>query len=141
MFAVLNRKTLYTARVRTDGDRNGGISRSDDGRIDLTHTFPGTPGNGTNSEQLLAAGWSACFQGAMSVVAQQMKVKFPQGTAIDAEIDLCHGDDGYSLQARLDVSVPGMSREVAETIVKSAHEICPYSKALSGNIPVTVRLV
>jgi Ohr subfamily peroxiredoxin len=132
-------KVLYTAKVSTDGNRDGGVSRSDDGRLDVTHTVPGKPGNGTNPEQLLAAGWSACFQGAMGLAASQMKVAIPSGTAIDAQIDLCLGDDGYSLQARLHVSVPGLPRDVAQSLVDAAHRTCPYSKALR-NIPVEITL-
>jgi Ohr subfamily peroxiredoxin len=131
-------KTLYTARVYTAGSRDGGISRSDDGRIDIAHSIPGTAGKGTNSEQLLAAGWSACFQGAMGLAAGKMRVKMPP-TAVDAEVDLRLGEDGYSLQARLKVTVPGVDREIAQRIVDEAHATCPYSKALRG-IPVEVTL-
>ena len=134
-------KVLYTAKVHTAGNRDGGVSRSDDGRIDLTHTVPGKPGNGTNPEQLLAAGWSACFQGAMGLAAAQMKVAIPAGTAIDAEVDLCMGDDGYSLQARLNVSVPGLPRDIALALIDAAHRTCPYSKALHGNVPVELNLI
>ncbi|WP_280155843.1 organic hydroperoxide resistance protein [Piscinibacter sp. XHJ-5] len=134
------KKVLYTARVHTAGDRDGGVSRSDDGRLDVTHTVPGKPGDGTNPEQLLAAGWSACFQGAMGLAAGKMKVAMPAGTAIDAEVDLCLGDDGYSLQARLNVSVPGLPRDVAQTLVETAHQTCPYSKAMR-DIPVAINLV
>lgn len=136
-----SRKVLYTAKVRTEGDRNGGISRSDDGRINLTHTPPGKPGNGTNPEQLLAAGWSACFQSAMGFAAKQLKVEIPAGTAIDAEVDLCLGSsDGYTLKARLKVSVPGLPRDTAQSLIDSAHKTCPYSKALRGSINVELAL-
>lgn len=134
-------KVLYTARVRTAGARDGGVSRSDDGRLELTHGVPGKSGSGTNPEQLLAAGWSACFQGAMGIAAGKMKVAVPADTAIDAEIDLCMGDDGYTLQARLNVSTPGLPREVAQALVDMAHQTCPYSKALRGNVPVVINLV
>jgi Ohr subfamily peroxiredoxin len=134
-------KTLYTAKVHTAGNRDGGVSRSDDGRLDITHAIPGKAGNGTNPEQLLAAGWSACFQGAMGLAAAQMKVAIPAGTAIDAEVDLCLGDDGYSLQARLNVSVPGLPRDIAQALIDAAHQTCPYSKALRGNVPVELHLI
>ena len=134
------KKILYTAKVHTAGGRDGGVSRSNDGRIDLTHTAPGKPGNGTNPEQLLAAGWSACFQGAMGLVAGKMKVALPAETAIDAEVDLCSGSDGFSLQARLNVGVPGLPRDVAQALIDEARLICPYSKALH-DIPVTYTLV
>lgn len=133
------KKVLYTGRVRTAGDRDGGVSRSDDGRLDIAHTVPGKAGNGTNPEQLLAAGWAACFQGAIGLAAGKMKVALPAGTAIDAEIDLCHGADGYSLQARLNVSLPGVLRDDALSLIEVAHETCPYSKAL--RIPVKLTLV
>jgi Ohr subfamily peroxiredoxin len=135
------RKVLYTGKVRTVGDRDGGVSRSDDGRLDLTHTIPGKPGKGTNPEQLLAAGWAACFQGAMGLAAGAMKVALPEKTSIDAEVDLCLGADGYSLQVRFDISVPGVSREVAQALIDAAHQTCPYSKAMRGNVPVTLHLV
>jgi len=135
------RKVLYTGKVRTAGGRDGGVSRSDDGRIDLTHTVPGKAGNGTNPEQLLATGWSACFQGAMGLAAAKMKVAMPAETAIDAEVDLCLGDDGYSLQARFNISVPGLPRDTAQALIDSAHKTCPYSKAMQGNVPVTLTLV
>ena len=133
-------KVLYTARVHTAGGRNGGVSRSDDGRLDLTHGVPGKSASGTNPEQLLAAGWSACFQGAIGVAAGKMKLAVPE-TAIDAEIDLCLGDDGYTLQARLNISVPGLPRDVAQALIDTAHQTCPYSKALRGNVPMVLNLV
>ena len=136
-----SKKAIYTGRVRTEGSREGGVSRSDDGHLAITHAAPGKPG-GTNPEQLLAAGWTACFQGAMGLAARQMKVDLPATTAIEAEVDLCHdAGDGYSLQVRFDVSVPGLPREVVELLVKAAHETCPYSKATRGNIPVTLTIV
>lgn len=132
-------KVLYTAKVRTVGARDGGVSRSDDGRLDFTHTVPGKPGTGTNPEQLLAAGWSACFQGAMGSAAGRMKVVLPAETTIDAEVDLRLGEDGYSLAARLNVSLPGLPRDVAQALVDAAHQTCPYSKALR-QIPVTLNV-
>ena len=132
-------KVLYTGQVRTVGDRDGGVSRSDDGRLDVKHTVPGKPGDGTNPEQLLAAGWAACFQGAIGLAAGQMKVALPAGSAIDAEIDLLRGGDAYSLQARLNVSLPGVPRDVALLLMERPHQTCPYSKALV--IPVELTLV
>jgi len=135
------KKVLYTGRVRTVGGRDGGTSRSDDGRLDIRHSVPGKPGTGTNPEQLLASGWSACFEGAMGIAAKQMNVAMPADTAIDAEVDLCLGGDGYSLQARLNVSVPGLPRDVAQALVDSADQTCPYSKALRNSVPTVVKLV
>src|SRR5437899_4015356 len=99
-------KVLYTAKTHTTGGREGGASRTSDGRLDVKLSVPGTPGSGTNPEQLFAAGWSSCFLSAIKFVAGQRKVKLPADPAIDAEVDLCTGNDGYSLQARLNVSLP-----------------------------------
>jgi len=134
-------KVLYTAKAHTTGGREGGASRSSDGRLDVKLTVPGTPGNGTNPEQLFAVGWSACFLSAMKLVASKMKVKLPSETAIDPEVDLCTADDGYLLQARLNVSLPGVDRQVAQAILDGAHQTCPYSKATRGNIDVAINLV
>ena len=134
-------KVLYTAKTHTTGGRDGGASHSSDGRLDIKLSVPGTPGSGTNPEQLFAAGWSACFEGAMGVVAHKMKIPLPAGTAIDAEVDLCTDSEGYHIQARLNVSLPGLAREVAQALVDAAHQTCPYSKATRGNINVAINLV
>jgi osmotically inducible protein OsmC len=135
-----NEKLLYTAKTHTIGGREG-ASRTSDGRLDIKLSSPGTPGNGTNPEQLFAAGWSACFEGAMGLAARKLKITLPPETAIDAEIDLNLGDDGYFLRARLNVSVPGLDRDVAQAVVDAAHQTCPYSKATRGNIDVVITLV
>ena len=135
------RKVLYTAKTHTTGGRDGGASRSSDGRLDVKLSSPGTAGTGTNPEQLFAAGWSACFEGAMGVAARKMKVALPADPAIDAEVDLNLGDGGYFLRARLNVSLPGLERDVAQALVDAAHQTCPYSKATRGNIDVAVTLV
>jgi len=134
-------KVLYTAKVHTTGGRDGGASRSSDGRLDIRHSIPGAPGTGTNPEQLFAAGWSACFEGAMGLAARKMRIALPAGTAIDAEVDLCLKDGAYSLQARLNVSLPGLEGETAQTLVDAAHQTCPYSKAIRGNVNVVINLV
>jgi osmotically inducible protein OsmC len=135
-------KLRYTAKTHTSGGRRGGVSRSDDGRLDVRFSAPGVPGTGTNPEQLFAAGWSACFISAMGLVANRMKVKLPADVAIDAEIDLCNSGDVYFLEARLNVSLPGLEREVALAIVDATHgETCAYSNATRGNIVVTVNVV
>lgn len=134
-------KVLYTAKAHTTGGREGGSSRTSDGRLDIKLTVPGTPGNGTNPEQLFAVGWSACFTSAMKFVAAQMKVRVPPEMAVDPEIDLCTGESGYFLRARLNVSLPGLNRQVAQSIVDGAHQTCPYSKATRGNIDVEINLV
>lgn len=138
---VLPAKVLYTAKTHTTGGRDGGASHSSDGRLDIKLSVPGSPGSGTNPEQLFAAGWSACFEGAMGVVAHKMKIPLPAGTAIDAEVDLCTDSEGYHIQARLNVSLPGLAREVAQALADAAHQTCPYSKATRGNINVAINLV
>ena len=100
-------KVLYTAKTHTTGGRDG-ASRSSDGRLDVKLSPPGAAGTGTNPEQLFAAGWSACFEGAMGLAARKMKVALPADLAIDAEVDLGMTDGGYFLQARLNVSLPGL---------------------------------
>lgn len=134
------KKALYTAKVHTTGGRDG-ASRSDDGRLDIKHSVPGGPGKGTNPEQLFAAGWSACFEGAMGLAASARKIALPKDLAIDAEVDLCQENGAYFLQARLNVSLPGLSRDVAQQLVDDAHATCPYSKATRGNIAVEINLV
>jgi Ohr subfamily peroxiredoxin len=135
-----NEKLLYTARTHTTGGRDG-ASQSSDGRLDVKLSTPGTAGKGTNPEQLFAAGWSACFEGAMARAAQQLKIALPADVAIDAEVDLNIDDGGFFLRARLNVSVPGVEREVAQRVVDAAHQICPYSKATRGNIDVVLNVV
>ena len=133
-------KLLYTAKTHTTGGRDG-QSRSSDGRLDVKLSTPGTAGNGTNPEQLFAAGWSACFEGAMARAAQELKIAAVPDVAIDAEVDLNLGESGFFLKARLNVHVPGVEREVARRLVETAHQICPYSKATRGNIEVAINLV
>ncbi|PPK47170.1 Ohr subfamily peroxiredoxin [Trinickia symbiotica] len=132
---------LYTAKTHTTSGGRDGTSRSDDGRLDIALSSPGSAGNGTNPEQLFAAGWSACFIGAIGLAAKKMKVALPPDLAVDAEVDLCKAGDAYSLQARLNVSMPGVTRDTAQALVNAAHETCPYSKATRGNIEVTLNVV
>jgi len=134
-------RVLYTAKVHTTGGRDGGASRSSDGRLDIKHSLPGSKNPGTNPEQLFAAGWSACFEGAIGIAARNMKVTVPENLAIDAEVDLTSTDGAYALQARLNVSLPGLDREIAQTLVHAAEETCPYSKAIRGNVNVEIALV
>jgi osmotically inducible protein OsmC len=131
----------YAAKVHTTGGRDGGGSKASDGRLDIKLSVPGTPGTGTNPEQLLAAGWSSCFLTNIKIAGGKIKVRVPAEAAIDAEVDLCSGDDGFFLQARLNVSLPGLEREVAQGLVDVAHQMCPYSKATRGNIGVVISLV
>src|SRR5580700_5868404 len=133
-------KVLFTAKVHTTGGREG-ASRSSDGRLDIKLSSPGTAGGGTNPEQLFAAGWSACFEGAMGIAARKMRITLPGDLAIDAEVDLCTTDGAFFLRARLNVSVPGVEREVAQTLVDTAHQTCPYSKAIRGNVDVVINVI
>jgi len=135
-------KLLYTAKVHTTGGREGGESKSDDGHLSIQHSMPGTKGTGTNPEQLFAAGWSTCFESAMMLAAGKMKIKLPADLAVDAEVDLLlDHETGYSLRGRLNVSLPGVERGVAQEIVDAAESYCPYSKAIRGNVETQVVLV
>jgi osmotically inducible protein OsmC len=135
------KKVIYTAKVHTTGGRNGGASKSNDGRLDIKHSTPGAPGTGTNPEQLFAAGWSACFEGAMGIAARKMKIALPADMAIDAEVDLCLTDGAFFLEARLNINLPGLEHEVAQALADAAHQTCPYSKAIRGNVDVEINLV
>ena len=130
---------LYTGKTRTTGGRDG-ESRSSDGRLAIKLSPPGTAGEGTNPEQLLAAGWSACFIGAMGLAARAQHVALPRDTEVNTEVDLGTAGDRYFLQARLNVSLPGLDRDVAQSLVDAAHRTCPYSKALHGNIDIVTTL-
>ncbi|AYL93865.1 organic hydroperoxide resistance protein [Mucilaginibacter celer] len=136
---IENKKVLYTGKTHTTGGRDG-AAKSTDGRLDLKLSSPGTSGLGTNPEQLLAAGWSACFIGAMGLAAAQKKVRIPADAAVDAEVDLVLTNGAYSLQARLNINLPGLDRELARELAEAAHNTCPYSKALKGNIDITLNI-
>ena len=133
-------RVLYTAKAHTTGGREGGASRTSDGRVDVTFTVPGTPGTGTNPEQLFAVGWSACFLSALKIVARRMKVQLPNDLAIDPEVDLGIANGGYLLRARMNVILPGIDAAIAQKLVEGAHQECPYSKATRGNIEVTFNI-
>ena len=134
-------KVVYTAKAHTTGGRDGGASRTSDGRLDVKLSMPGAPGNGTNPEELFAAGWSACFLSAIKVVALRTKVVVPADAAIDAEVDLGTSHGAYGLAARLNVSLPGMDRAAAQSLVNAAHQVCPYSIATRGNIDVALNVI
>lgn len=133
-------KLLYTGKVHTAGGREG-KAKSDDDRLNINLSTPGGPGKGTNPEQLFAAGWSACFIGAMKHNAPDLRIILPADTAIDTEVDLATGEDGFRLQARLNVSLPGLTLEQAGAVVEAAHQTCPYSKATRGNINVQINVI
>jgi len=132
-------EVIYTGRTHTLGGRDGS-ARSSDGRLDIRLSPPGAAGTGTNPEQLFAAGWSACFIGALGRAARAAGVALPAGVAVDAEVDLGKSGDGFALQARLNVSLPGLDPAVARMLIAEAHQICPYSKATRGNIAVQLAL-
>ena len=132
-------KVLYTAKAHTTGGREG-ASRSDDGRLDVKLTSPGTGTTGTNPEQLFAAGYSACFIGAMKAVAGKMGAQLPGDLSVDAEVDLGTIPDAYGVAVRMAISLPGMDRAEAQKLVDAAHKVCPYSNATRGNIDVTLTL-
>lgn len=133
-------KVLYTGKTHTTGGREGASQSSDD-QLNIKLSSPGTSRPGTNPEQLFAAGWSACFMGAMGIAASKLGVKVPAETAVDAEVDLCLAEGEYFLQARLNVSLPGIDPEVARKLTDAAHQTCPYSKATRGNIDVTINIL
>jgi osmotically inducible protein OsmC len=139
--AIQGGKVVYTAKTHTAGGRENGASRSSDGRLDVKLSLPGSARIGTNPEQLFAAGWSACFESAIGLAARKRKIALPADLAIDAEVDLHLADDGYYLSARLNVSLPGIEREIAQVLVDEADQVCPYSKATRGNIDVVINLV
>ncbi len=133
-------KVLYTGVTHTTGGRTG-KSKSSDGELDIILSSPGSGRKGTNPEQLFAAGWSACFIGAMATVASNLKIALPVDHYVTTEVDLVLGSDGYSLEARLNISLPGLATTVAEQIINTAKGICPYSKATQGNIKPTYTLI
>nr|WP_316639442.1 organic hydroperoxide resistance protein [uncultured Roseateles sp.] len=137
-------KVLYTAHATSTGGREG-TSRSSDGVLDLTLSTPkelgGAGGPGTNPEQLFAAGYSACFIGAMKVVAGKMKVALPADTSIAADVSIGPIPAGFGIQVALNISIPGLDRATAEQLVHAAHQVCPYSNATRGNIDVALNIV
>ena len=137
-------KVLYTAHATSTGGREG-ISRTDDGALDVKLSTPkglgGPGGPGTNPEQLFAAGYSACFIGALKAVAGRQKMQLPTDTKIDAQVGIGPIPNGFGIQAALKVHIPGMDRAQAEQLVQAAHQVCPYSNATRGNIDVTLTIV
>jgi Ohr subfamily peroxiredoxin len=137
-------KVLYTARATSTGGRTGS-SKTDDGRLALTLSTPkelgGDGGPGTNPEQLFAAGYSACFIGAMKAVAARQKVALPADVSITAEVGIGPIPAGFGIQVAMAISIPGMDRAAAQALVDAAHQVCPYSNATRGNIDVTLTVV
>ena len=127
-------KVLFTGKIHITAGRNG-TARSSDGFLDVNVAEPHPA-----AENLFAAAWSACFLGAVGLVAGQRKIALPETPSIDATIDLLHRGGGFELRARLDVAVPGIDRTLAQELIEAAHKICPYSKAIAGNIDVELNL-
>jgi osmotically inducible protein OsmC len=140
-------KTLYTAQATTSGGRAEGKSRSSDGNLDVTLNLPkelGGSGKGTNPEQLFAAGYSACFMGAIKHVAGEKKIAVPRDASITADVGfgpLAGGKRGFGVAVSMEISLPGLDRAVAQDLVDGAHVVCPYSNATRGNIDVTLKVV
>ncbi len=126
---------LYTGKTHNTNGRNG-ATRSDDGLLDLKLPEPHPA-----AENLFGAAWSACYMAAIQAAAAQKKIKLSGDLAVDAQIELLRGEGGYFLRAKLDVSVPGIDRGQARELVDAAHLLCPYSKAVHGNIEVTTNVV
>ena len=135
-------QVLYQAHATSTGGRDG-TTKSSDGLVDLKLASPkelGGPGGGVNPEQLFAAGYSACFIGAMKVVAGMQKIALPADTSINATVGIGKIPAGFGIEAQLVVSIPGMDRAVAQGIIDKAHQVCPYSNATRGTIEVTITL-
>jgi osmotically inducible protein OsmC len=139
-------KILYTTQATSTGGRSGS-SKSTDGALAVTLTTPkelgGDGAPGTNPEQLFAAGYSACFLGALKFVANKAGVKIPAESTVSAQIGIGPRDDGqgFGIEAALTITVPGVDRPTVEKLVEQAHVVCPYSHATKGNIPVTLTVV
>ncbi|CAM3862784.1 Organic hydroperoxide resistance protein OhrB [Vibrio aerogenes CECT 7868] len=137
-------KVLYTAQASVSGGRDGRAT-ADDQMIDLKLTTPkalGGAGNeGTNPEQLFAAGYAACFTGALKLVASQQKVAIPDSAKIEGLVGIGPIPQGFGIEVELRISIPGMEKSLAEELVNKAHEVCPYSNATRGNIDVRLTIV
>ncbi|GAA5079882.1 organic hydroperoxide resistance protein [Lysobacter panacisoli] len=137
-------QVLYTAHASATGGRDGRAVSSDN-VLDVKLTTPrelgGAGGEGTNPEQLFAAGYSACFLGALKFVAGKEKVQLPADARIDGSVGIGPIPAGFGIQVELKIALPGLAREQAEALVEKAHHVCPYSNATRGNIDVTLTVV
>ncbi len=137
-------QVLYTAEATATGGRDGRATSSDnvlDVQLSTPRELGGAGGPGTNPEQLFAAGYSACFIGALKFVAGQAKIALPADTSITGRVGIGPIPNGFGIQVELRISLPGMPREQAEELVQKAHIVCPYSNATRGNIDVTLTVV
>ena len=137
-------KVLYRAQATSTGGREG-TSRSSDGILDVKLTTPKELGGnglpGTNPEQLFAAGYAACFQGALSVVARRQKIELSEDSTITARVGLQKSGLAFALDVELEGRFPGLTREQGEALMHAAHEVCPYSVATRGNVDVRLKVV
>jgi len=137
-------KVLYRAQATATGGRDGRATTSD-GKVDLKLTTPkelgGAGGDGTNPEQLFAAGYSACFLGAMKFVAGRDKLPIPKDASVQGNVGIGPLPNGFGIEVELKVSLPGMERSAAQTLVERAHVVCPYSNATRNNIDVRLTVV
>ena len=136
-------KIVYTAHASATGGRDG-QARSSDGLLDVKLALPkemGGAGGGVNPEQLFAAGYSACFLGAMKFVAGQQKITLPADTTIEGAVGIGPIPTGFSIAVELSIHIPGMDHAAAEALVEKAHVVCPYSNATRGNIDVTLKVI
>jgi Ohr subfamily peroxiredoxin len=131
----MSAKVLFTGKTHTTSGSNG-AARSSDGFLDIKLLEPHPA-----AENLFGAAWSACYMGAIQLVAGKKTIALPPELAVDAKIDLSLGEGGFFLGAHFDVSIPGVDRAVAQDLIEAAHGVCPYSKAVHGNIEVTTTLV
>jgi osmotically inducible protein OsmC len=136
-------KVLYTATATATGGRMG-FAKSDDGALSVSLSTPrelgGAGGPGTNPEQLFAAGYSACFIGAMKAVGAALKIKVPDNASITTRVGIGPISNGYGIQVAMSIQLPGLERSAAEELVGAAHKVCPYSNATRGNIDVILTL-
>lgn len=132
-------ETIYTARASATGGR-GGHTETDDKKVSFDLSPPGSNGPGTNPEQLFAAGYAACFGGAVAYIAKQQGIELAQPVTVKSEVTLNKVDDGFRLGAVMDVQLPGMDAEKAKKLVHDTHAFCPYSRATRGNIDVALQV-
>lgn len=136
-------KVVYRSKATATGGRDG-TAKSDDGKLNVKLSVPtdmgGAGGDGTNPEQLFAAGYSACFLGALQLVAGKEKVQLPEGTSITGEVGLGKIPGGFNIEVDLNVNAPGMDQQQLQALVDKAHGVCPYSNATRGNIDVRFKV-